>query len=61
MKLEQLYQVFVEDTGTGKEIPIAPRMSKDALEPLVEMINRTAVANPKSWARHARLVPVKSF
>lgn len=60
-KLEQLFQVFVEDRETGEEIAIAPRMSRRALEPLVEKINRTAIANPQSWARNARLVPVQPF
>lgn len=60
MKLEQLYQIHVERRD-GTCIPIAPRMSREALEPLLVAINaQIALGNEREWS-NPHLVPVKSF
>ena len=56
---EQLFQIFVEDTETGQDIAVAPRMSRTALEPLVEKINRAIIAGKETAWSNPRLVPVK--
>lgn len=55
---EQLYQLYVE-TRDGEQIAIAPRMSRRALEPLMERINVEIISGrEKAWSNPC-LVPVK--